>query len=124
MGGDPIQALRLSLADPPYQTKTEDVKVRARLRDASCRASPRARASCWWWSAQNASYAVVAKALSAIKEADMDAAINGLSLAECDVLMKYIYRGLGQPAKDHTVYQVQLTWHDPARGLPSVDDAP
>jgi len=81
---DPVRALHLSLADPPYQTKTQAVK------DASCD--------------------VVCKALLAIKDADVEPAVAALSLDQCDVLMKYIYSGLGQTKKDKQ-YQPLLKWH-------------
>ena len=60
---------------------------------------------------QNASYEVVARVLTAVKEADIEAAVNSLSYEQCDVLMKYLYRGLGQPSKKTEVYQVLLKWH-------------
>ena len=41
----------------------------------------------------------VAKALGAIKEAEMEGAVGALTLEQCDVLMKYLYRGLGIPGK-------------------------
>ena len=62
MGGDPFKALALALADPPYATKTESVKV------ASCE--------------------LVCRALLMIKEAEIETALDSLSLDECDVLMK------------------------------------
>ena len=62
MGGDPFKALALALADPPYATKTESVKV------ASCE--------------------LVCRALLMIKEAEIETALASLSLDECDVLMK------------------------------------
>ena len=80
-----MQALQLALADPPYHTRTEAVKV--------------------------ASWEVVLKALGAIKEAEIEGAVGALSLDECDVLMKYLYRGLGQPGKGHEKYQALLKWH-------------
>ena len=41
----------------------------------------------------------------------MEGVVNSLSLEQCDVLMKYLYRGLGQPTKKHDIYQVLLKWH-------------
>ena len=61
--------------------------------------------------AQDASYEVVSRAIFAIKEAEIEGVVNSLSLEQCDVLMKYLYRGLGQPSRDHHVYQVLLKWH-------------
>ena len=69
MGGDTLQALQIALQDPPYQTKTDSVK--------------------------EASYEVVGKVLLAIKEADIEKTVGALTLDQCDVLMKYLYRGLG-----------------------------
>lgn len=85
MGGDTLQALQIALQDPPYQTKTDSVK--------------------------EASYEVVGKVLLAIKEADIEKTVGALTLDQCDVLMKYLYRGLGQPAKKHETYQHLLKWH-------------
>ena len=81
----PAQALQIALEDPPYQTRTEAVKY--------------------------ASYEVVAKALMAIKEADIEKTVGTLSLEQCDVLMTYLYRGLGPPNKKHDVSTVLLKWH-------------
>eukprot|EP00316_Scyphosphaera_apsteinii_P025065 CAMPEP_0119318600 /NCGR_PEP_ID=MMETSP1333-20130426/46928_1 /TAXON_ID=418940 /ORGANISM="Scyphosphaera apsteinii, Strain RCC1455" /LENGTH=139 /DNA_ID=CAMNT_0007324819 /DNA_START=38 /DNA_END=457 /DNA_ORIENTATION=+ len=81
---DPMKALQLALVDPPFQTRTVEVK------DAACD--------------------VVCKALMSVKEADIETVVGALSLDDCDVLMKYIYRGLGQPRKDKQ-YPVLLKWH-------------
>ena len=126
MGGNPVQALHLALADPPYQTRTDAVKVRDRVprssllhrarrgasRDASCApcGSPveRARGTP---SAQDASFDVVYKVLHAIKDADIEGAVGALSLEECDVLMKYLYRGLGPAGKKNETYTALLKWH-------------
>ena len=85
MGGNAAAALAKSLEDPPFATRTENVK--------------------------NASYDVVAKAMAATKEADIESVVESLSLEQCDVLMKYLYRGLGQPGKKTEVYSVLLKWH-------------
>eukprot|EP00962_Isochrysis_galbana_P009067 scaffold2519_cov108-Isochrysis_galbana.AAC.6 len=53
---DPVSALRLALTDPPYATKTVSVK--------------------------EASFEVVGKAICAIKEADVEAAVGTLTLEE------------------------------------------
>ena len=81
----PAQALKLALQDPPYNTHTAEVKEKAAM--------------------------VVCKALFAIKEADADRALAELSAEECDVLMKYVYRGLGIPKKDQDHYKALLKWH-------------
>lgn len=95
MGGNPTEALKLALQDPPYQTRTESVK--------------------------NAAFEVVASAMHAIKEAEIEGAVKALSLEQCDVLMKYLYRGLGQSNKKHDTYGVLLKWHPAVlrRGGPS-----
>jgi len=85
MGGDPLKALALSLQDPPYATKSESVKV------ASCE--------------------LVCRVLALIKEADMDNALASLSLEDCDVLMKYVYRAVGIAGKEQTFYTAMLKWH-------------
>ncbi len=55
-----------------------------------------ARACC---AIQDASWGVVALAIGAIKDADIEAAVGQLTVNECDILMKYLYRGcaLGLP---------------------------
>ena len=42
---------------------------------------------------QDASWGVVALAIGAIKDADIEAAVGQLTVNECDILMKYLYRG-------------------------------
>ena len=54
---------------------------------------------------------MVAKAIMAIKEAEIEKAVGALSLEQCDVLMKYLYRGLAAPGKKLDIYQVLLKWH-------------
>ena len=61
--------------------------------------------------AQNASFDVVCKTLHAIKDAEIAGAVGALSMEECDVLMKYIYRGLGPAGKKNETYQTLLKWH-------------
>lgn len=85
MGGNPTQALQLALADPPYATRTESVKV--------------------------ASYEVVAKCMHALKDSEIAAAVGALSIDECGVLMKYLYRGMGTPNGDSAKYSSLLKWH-------------
>ena len=36
---------------------------------------------------------------------------HGVTLDQCDVLMKYLYRGLGPAGKKNEVYQMLLKWH-------------
>ena len=125
---NPLQALQLALADPPYQTRTDSVKVRAPPPAAvSCRASQSAAAplhfllrrlftltfprASLYLNAQNASFDVVCKCLVAIKEAEIAGAVGALSLEQCDVLMKYIYRGLGPGGKKNETYSMLLKWH-------------
>ena len=71
--------------------------------------------------AQNASFDVVCKCLVAIKEAEIAGAVGALSLEQCDVLMKYIYRGLGPGGKKNETYSMLLKWHPAVlkRGGPS-----
>ena len=72
--------------------------------------SPFTRASLYL-NAQNASFDVVCKCLVAIKEAEIAGAVGALSLEQCDVLMKYIYRGLGPGGKKNETYSMLLKWH-------------
>ena len=69
---------------------------------------------------KNASYDVVAKAISAIKEAEIEPTVEKLSLPQCDVLMKYLYRGLGQPSKKTEVYSVCAHARALSRSYPPV----
>lgn len=85
MGGEPLKALRISLQNPPYATNTESVKV------ASCE--------------------LVCRALLLIKEAEIESALASLSLDDCDVLMKYLYRALALPGKKQEHYTAMLKWH-------------
>ena len=73
IGGNVVQALQLSLRDPPYQTRTDSVK--------------------------NMSFDVVLKVLNTVKDAEIANVVGALTMEECDVLMKYIYRGLGPAGK-------------------------
>ena len=61
--------------------------------------------------AQNASFDVVCKVLTTIKDAEIEKSVGALALDECDVLMKYLYRGLGPAGKKNEVYQMLLKWH-------------
>ena len=81
---NPTEALKISLQDPPYNTKTIAVKEKSAM--------------------------VVCKALFAIKESDAEGALAQLNPEECDVLMKYIYRGLSMPKKDQDHYKALLKW--------------
>ena len=38
-------------------------------------------------------------------------ALSELSAEECDVLMKYVYRGLATKVKDQEHYKTLLKWH-------------
>ena len=51
------------------------------------------------------------KVLLSIKEKEIDSAVGGLSVEQCDVLMKYIYRGLAGSGKKNEVYDKLLKWH-------------
>lgn len=82
---DPKGALKIALQDPPYNTKDVSIKEKSAM--------------------------VVCKALVAIKEADQEAALAELNPEECDVLMKYLYRGLGMAKKDQDHYKSLLKWH-------------
>jgi hypothetical protein len=57
---------------------------------------------------QDANAAVVASAALAVREAEMGKALDGLSLEECDILMKYVYRNLGKPSDKSAAW---LRWH-------------
>ena len=84
-GGNVVQALQLSLRDPPYQTRTDSVK--------------------------NMSFDVVLKVLNTVKDAEIANVVGALTMEECDVLMKYIYRGLGPAGKKNETYSKLLHWH-------------
>ena len=61
---------------------------------------------------------VVGKALVAIKEADIEAAVSALSLDECDVLMKYLYRGFGMEGREK-LYPALLKAPPPPCAVPA-----
>mmetsp|Transcript_17744 Transcript_17744/g.36106 ORF Transcript_17744/g.36106 Transcript_17744/m.36106 type:complete len:148 (+) Transcript_17744:66-509(+) len=82
---NPVQALKIALQDPPYNTRTIAVKEQSAM--------------------------VAVKALLAIKEADADKALGALSAEELDVLMKYVYRGLAMTKRDQDHYKGLLKWH-------------
>lgn len=57
---------------------------------------------------QDLNAAIVTTAMAAVKDVDLKASVESLSLAECDVLMKYIYRGLSAPSPHTALF---LRWH-------------
>mmetsp|Transcript_36368 Transcript_36368/g.72997 ORF Transcript_36368/g.72997 Transcript_36368/m.72997 type:complete len:124 (+) Transcript_36368:108-479(+) len=65
---NPPAALKAALEDPPYSSTSDDTR--------------------------RMSAKVVVKALVAVPEKDISTVLSGLSGAEQDLLMKYIYRGL------------------------------
>jgi actin related protein 2/3 complex subunit 5 len=114
MGGDSVKALQLSLEDPPYQTRTDAVKVRGPTlfhKLLHSHATAHAAGDPPLSRAQNASFDVVCKAMRMIKEAEIESAVGRLSFEQCDVLMKYVYRGLGPAGKSNDNYTMLLKWH-------------
>lgn len=121
MGGDLLQALKISIDDPPYLTRTEQVKVAAAelvLRGPACLpVKPLARLV----SSQakhpppsldhhptlpepnDVRARQVCRILTMVKDGDIDGTVGALSLDECDVLMKFIYRGVRRPPCDRRV---------------------
>jgi hypothetical protein len=94
----PVEAVKAALVDPPYNAAADSIRVifpiRTSLRAFNCICSD-ARfwfRTCFWLQKQSAK--VVIKALCAVPEKDIPATIDGLSEAEHDILMKYLYRGL------------------------------
>lgn len=55
-------------------------------------------------------FGMVRETILRIKEQEIDGLIKQLSPAQCDILMKYLYRGLA--AADQKVCSVFLTWHE------------
>lgn len=62
--------------------------------------------------AQDRNYATVAKAVAAVKDADIGAVLDVLDVDSCDVLMKYIYKGMEK--LDNS--PMWLKWHGPTLG--------
>jgi len=83
-GGKALDALPIALNNPPTHTKLVELKD------------------------QNAQ--VVLNVLTAVKEKDIDAAVNTLNADQLDVLMKYIYRGLATGEQSAAL----LKWHESA----------
>eukprot|EP01111_Echinosteliopsis_oligospora_P018788 TRINITY_DN880_c0_g1_i1.p1 TRINITY_DN880_c0_g1~~TRINITY_DN880_c0_g1_i1.p1 ORF type:complete len:141 (+),score=41.01 TRINITY_DN880_c0_g1_i1:110-532(+) len=81
-GGKANQALNLCLENPPTQTKSQEIK--------------------------DSNLAIVLSVLTAIKEKDIEGAVNGLNADEVDVLMKYVYRGLASGDNSGQL----LKWHE------------
>jgi actin related protein 2/3 complex, subunit 5 len=57
--------------------------------------------------AQDKNAAVVLEVLNAAKEEQMNTAIAALTLDECDVLIKYVYRGLAARVANAVLFR----WH-------------
>ena len=125
----PIKALQLALADPPYATNTVAVKeasfdvvckpimtikeadIEVRSRTQVC-VSLFAVACCCGLFAVACSLWLPSRFPSRANtiHTPRQATVGALTLDECDVLMKYLYRGLGQPHRDKQ-YTVLLRWH-------------
>ncbi|CAN0592857.1 unnamed protein product, partial [Ectocarpus sp. 12 AP-2014] len=88
---DPGGALRKSLEDPPVFCKDEAVKAKS----TEC----------------------VLMVLTGVREDQIENCLAGLSLDEIDVLVKYVYKGLGMPRNNGPLFK----WHAKVRwGLGSV----
>jgi len=81
-GGKALDALPVSLENPPTHSKEADLKD------------------------QNAQ--TVLNVLAAIKEKDIEPAVNALNADQLDVLMKYVYRGLSSGEQSAAL----LKWHE------------
>jgi len=81
-GGKALDALPVALDNPPTHAKSQEIKD------------------------QNS--AVVLSVLAGIKEKDLEAAVNALNADQLDVLMKYIYKGLGTGEQSTAL----LKWHE------------
>jgi len=80
--GKPLDALPIALNSPPTHAKQVEIKD------------------------QNAT--IVLNVLTAVKEKDIEAAVNTLNADQLDVLMKYIYRGLATGEQSAAL----LKWHE------------
>eukprot|EP00742_Colponemidia_sp_Colp-10_P001437 GILJ01001546.1.p1 GENE.GILJ01001546.1~~GILJ01001546.1.p1 ORF type:complete len:161 (+),score=24.59 GILJ01001546.1:51-485(+) len=84
--GNVAGALNVALSDPPYSTKVQEIKD------------------------QNAQ--LVLKAITSIRETDIEGIISNLTQDQCDVLMKYLYRGWGMASSKNSQFCSQLLrWH-------------
>ncbi|GMH92710.1 hypothetical protein TrST_g1800 [Triparma strigata] len=84
LSGDKTSALRVALTDPPVTSKNPDTKA------INCN--------------------TVGDVITAVGESDIDSVIEKLEMAECDILMKYIYKLLGDTSHSDKS-GVMLKWH-------------
>jgi len=85
--GKAPMALKVCLQNPPVRTKNEAMKEKCTL--------------------------LVLRVLSSIKSGEINSALDSLSVEDVDVLMKYIYKGMGL-GLDSQQCGYLLTWHDKA----------
>ncbi len=86
---DKVLALSCALASPPTSSKVVETK--------------------------DLNAATVASVLSAIPDSDMDKCVDGITLEECDILLKYLYRMLGDASNTDKNGQI-LKWHAKVSG--------
>ncbi|GMH60282.1 hypothetical protein TL16_g08849 [Triparma laevis f. inornata] len=84
LSGDKTTALRVALTDPPVTSKSQETK------SINCN--------------------TVGDVIAAVGEGEIDSVIEKLEMAECDILMKYIYKLLGDTAHSDKS-GVMLKWH-------------
>lgn len=84
LSGDKTTALRVALTDPPVTSKSQETK------SINCN--------------------TVGDVIAAVGEGEIDSVIEKLEMAECDILMKYIYKLLGDTAHSDKP-GVMLKWH-------------
>lgn len=80
-GSQGAQAVVKSLEDPPFATRSEALK--------------------------NANIDIVLSALAAVSDANIAGVVDGLSEDQCDVLMKYVYKGLEKGENSGSLFK----WH-------------
>ncbi|KAK0538289.1 arp2/3 complex subunit [Tilletia horrida] len=82
--GDLLQALQITLADPPYNPEAEDAKL--------------------------ATLTSLLDVLNSTRATEITPTLKGLDLLERDTLMKFLYKGLAKPEMGASA--VLLTWHE------------
>lgn len=55
--------------------------------------------------------------LTGVREDQIEACLSGLSLDEMDILVKYVYKGLGMPRNNGPLFK----WHAKVGWLPSAE---
>lgn len=86
LGGRNLDALKVSLTDPPIYSKDESAKKR--------------------------NFDIVLDVLTRFRQSEVEEAVKKLDSEQVDILMKYIYRGFAEPTENSC--GILLVWHQHA----------